>query len=287
MLLTGPRGQVGYELRRSCAALGELIAFDHAALDLADADAIRRVVREVKPDLILNAAAYTAVDKAESEPALAMSINGMAPGILAEEAKRLGASIVHYSTDYVFDGTKAGPYIEEDAPNPVSVYGRSKLAGEQAVAAVGAPYLVFRTSWLYGNRGHNFMLTIRRLAAERTELRVVNDQYGAPTWARLVAEATALAIGRTDGRLGALSGVYHLTCSGRTSWHQFACEIVRHAASAQGGEPVRIEPIGTADYPTPARRPVNSVLSCERARQQLGIALPDWETALALCVEQV
>ncbi len=286
ILVVGARGQVGYELVRTCAALGDVVALDRTALDLTDSEATRHLVRQAKPNIIINAAAYTAVDKAESEPALAMALNATAPGVLGEEAARLGASIIHYSTDYVFDGTKAEAYVEEDAPNPLSVYGRSKLAGEEAVAAAGAPHLVFRTSWIYGNRGHNFMLTILRLAAERPELRVVSDQFGAPTWARLVAEATALAIARTDGRFGALSGVYHLTCAGKTSWHQFACDIVRRAKRGPDEKNVQVKPISTSEYPTAARRPANSVLSCERAKQRLGIVLPDWEVALALCMEQ-
>jgi dTDP-4-dehydrorhamnose reductase len=281
--LTGAKGQIGYELQRTCAPLGEVTACEKADFELADPDSIRRVVRDVRPNVIVNAAAYTAVDQAESEPALATAVNATAPGILAEEAKRLGASIVHYSTDYVFDGEKAGAYVEGDKPNPLSVYGRTKLAGEKAVAAAGAPYLVFRTSWIYGNRGRNFVLTMERLARERTELRVVSDQHGAPTWSRLVAEATALVIARTQGRFDGASGLYHLTCAGRTSWHEFACAIVRQRVPERT---VRIHAIATSDYPTPARRPANSVLSCERIKQAFGIEMPSWEMALALCSER-
>jgi dTDP-4-dehydrorhamnose reductase len=188
ILLTGKNGQVGWELQRTLATLGEVVTLDRQDLDLADPDSIRRVVREHKPNLIVNAAAYTAVDKAEEESDLAMVINGTAPGILAEEAKRLSAAIIHYSTDYVFDGSKNTPYTEEDAPNPLNVYGRTKLAGERAIQAVGAPYLILRTSWVYGMRGKNFLLTILRLARERNEIKVVNDQIGAPTWSRIIAQ---------------------------------------------------------------------------------------------------
>jgi dTDP-4-dehydrorhamnose reductase len=196
ILLTGPTGQVGWELRRSLAPLGVVTALDRTALDLTDADGLRRVVREVRPALIVNAAAYTAVDRAESEPDLAMAVNGLAPGILAEEGKRVGAALVHFSTDYVFDGRKAGAYVEDDAPAPVNVYGATKLAGERAMEAVGAPHLILRTSWVYGARGANFFLTMRRLARERPELRIVDDQTGAPTWCRMIAEATAQIIAR-------------------------------------------------------------------------------------------
>nr|WP_255210519.1 dTDP-4-dehydrorhamnose reductase [Methylogaea oryzae] len=219
ILLTGKDGQVGWELQRALAPLGKVVAVGRDALDLADADGIRRVVRDVAPRLIVNAAAYTAVDKAESEPELAMAINGIAPGILAEEARRLGAGLIHYSTDYVFDGAKQGEYAEDDTPNPVSVYGQTKLAGERAVSSSGAEHLIFRTSWVYGLRGRNFLLTMLRLARERAELRVVADQVGAPTWSRMIAEATAIVVARwyehsagdaTPRPKSGLSGIYHL-----------------------------------------------------------------------------
>ncbi len=287
ILLTGASGQVGFELRRALAPLGPVAACDRSVLDLADPDAIRRVVREVRPALIVNAAAYTAVDKAESEPEAAMAINGRAPRILAEEARRLGASIIHYSTDYVFDGTKRGPYDEDDVPRPLSAYGRSKLEGEQGVAAAGAGYLIFRTSWIYAARGRNFMLTIQRLASERDELRVVNDQRGAPTWARLVAEATALAVARAGPALGEHSGLYHLTCAGDTTWYEFARAVVASFPPRLDRRSVRVVPIATSEYPTPARRPQNSVLSSARAEARLGIALPRWEEGLTLCRESI
>ena len=286
ILLTGADGQIAYELRRTLAPLAKIVACSRTMLDLADHICIRNVVREVKPDLIVNAAAYTAVDKAESEPDLAMAVNGIAPQILAEEAKRLGGSIVHYSTDYVFDGAKSTPYVEGDTANPLSEYGRTKLAGESGIAGVGTPYLIFRTSWIYGNRGHNFMKSIRRLAMERPELRVVGDQVGAPTWSRLVAEATALVIARSDGRFEAASGVYHLTCRGQASWYDFACAIVARTPRESGQKHARVRSITTAEYPTSAQRPMKSVLDCGRVKRDFGIELPSWDEALALCMDQ-
>ena len=278
ILLTGRNGQVGWELERTLAPLAEIIAHDRAGLDLADLDRIRTVVRETRPDIIVNAAAYTAVDKAESEPDLAMAINGTAPGVLAEETKRLGALLVHYSTDYVFDGTKPAPYTEEDTPNPINAYGRSKLAGELAIQAVGGRHLILRTSWVYSLRGHNFLNTILRLAAERDELRIVDDQIGAPTWSHAIAEAT--------GRLLALpqppEGLYHLSASGETSWHGFAKAIV-----ATRGLATAVVPIPASDYPLPARRPANSRLDNCRLRKATGVALGDWQAQLALCLADV
>ncbi len=275
ILLAGRNGQVGWELERTLAPLGEIRACDHSSLDLADADRIRSAVRAFKPDVIVNAAAYTAVDQAEAEPELAEAINGTAPGILAEEAKRLGALLVHYSTDYVFDGTKPTPYTEADAPNPLGVYGRSKLAGEQAVQAVGGDHLILRTSWVYGLRGRNFLLTIMRLAGEKPLLRIVGDQVGAPTWCRNIAETTAALLASPQGP----RGLFHLTAGGTTSWHGFAAAIV-----AARGATARVEEITTADYPLPARRPANSRLDCGALRAQ-GIALPDWQDQLRLCLD--
>ena len=278
ILLTGRNGQVGWELERTLGPLGEVIAFDRAGLDLAKPDEIVARVREVKPDVIVNPAAYTAVDKAESEPDLAMAINGTAPGILAEEAKRLGALLVHYSTDYIFDGEKEGPHVETDAPNPLSVYGTSKLAGERAIAASGADHLIFRTSWVYASRGKNFLLTILRLAREKPELRVVADQYGAPTWARDIATATALVLGRRPAGADIPSGIYHLTAAGRTTWHGFARKIVELVALS-----TPVVPITTADYPTAAKRPMNSVLDGTRLQQAFRIGLPVWGHSVELC----
>jgi len=253
-----------------------VIATDRSALDLSDVDAVRRVVRETKPEIILNAAAYTAVDRAESEPEVAMQVNGIAPGVLAEEAKRLGAMLVHFSTDYVFDGTQATPYAESDTPNPINAYGRSKLAGERAIEAVGAAHLILRTSWVYSHRGKNFLLTMLRLAHEREELRVVADQRGAPTSARALAEATARALQRPGA---AARGLYHLTAGGETSWFGFAEAIVELARDRLPRRP-RLVPIASSDYPTPARRPANCMLDCARAREALGAQLSDWRTGL-------
>lgn len=270
---------VGWELEHSLAPLGELRAYDRAGLDLAQPDAIVARVREAKPQLIVNAAAYTAVDRAESEPELAMQVNGTAPGILAEEAKRAGALLVHYSTDYVFDGRKDGPYVEDDAPNPLGVYGRTKLAGERAIQASGCRHLILRTSWVYGLRGKNFLLTMLRLAQERPELRVVDDQFGAPTWCRHIATATAhlaeSACAADDG------GLYHMTAAGSTSWCGFAREIL-----AARGIATPVVPIATREYPTPARRPANSVLSSARLAARYGLRLPDWPVSLRACLSE-
>ena len=283
ILLTGVNGQVGWELQRTLAPLGEVIAADRSLLDLADTASIRRRVAAIAPDLIVNPAAYTAVDKGESEPDLAHAINAAAPGELAA----CGVPLVHFSTDYVFDGTKAGAYTEADAPNPLGVYGTSKLAGEAAVARAGIPHLILRTSWVYGLRGRNFLLTMQKLARERDALSVVDDQFGAPTWSRLIAEATALVVARWLDRsdLTASSGVYHLTCGGRTSWHGFTAAILAHLA-ANESKLARLTAIPTSGYPTPAARPANSQLDCGKLADAFGVRLPDWEQALALCLEQ-
>jgi len=291
ILVTGRTGQVGYELERSLQGLGEVFAVGREQMDLADFDRMRAVIREIRPALIVNPAAYTAVDLAESEPELAMRINGEAPAVMAEEARKLGAAMIHYSTDYVFDGSKEGPYVEDDIPSPLNVYGRTKLAGEQAIQSSGVPHLIFRTSWVYGTRGKNFLLTVRRLAAERDELRIVNDQYGAPTWCRTIADTTAHIVaglqtaGRNDGvDLGQWrekSGVYHLSAQGQTTWYGFARAIVEHGST--GCKP-RVVPIETKDYPLPARRPTNSVMSCEKLAGTF-CRLPSWTGALRLCLE--
>jgi dTDP-4-dehydrorhamnose reductase len=277
ILLTGRNGQVGWELERSLAPLGEIIATDRAALDLGDPDAIRRVVREAKPELVVNAAAYTAVDKAESEPELAMRINGVAAGVLAAEAKRLGAWLIHYSTDYVFDGSGKRPYSEGDATNPINAYGRSKLAGEQAIAASGARYLILRSSWVYGSRGRNFLLAILQRAHSGAALRVVDDQIGAPTWCRQIAEVTArIVAGRSD-----VGGTYHLSAGGETTWCGFARAIMALAGIDAG-----VQPIATAEYPTAAKRPRYSVLDCAKLARDFGVALPDWRDGLARCMAE-
>lgn len=287
ILLTGKNGQVGWELRRTLSTLGDVVAFNSAELDLADGSSLRETVQRLRPDIIVNAAAYTAVDKAESERSLAQAVNGAAPGILAEEAAKLGALLVHYSTDYVFNGAKETPYAEDDIPAPLGVYGASKLAGEDAVRAAGCRYLIFRTSWVYGGRGKNFLLTMLRLAKERAELRVVDDQFGAPTWSRAIAEASAQALAALPYQPTpeTLWGTYHLTCSGRTTWHGFTQAILEAAAPSLPRLP-RLEAIPTSAYPLPAKRPANSLLSNTKLLQTFGIALPEWKEALALCMEE-
>ncbi|HVS27095.1 MAG TPA: dTDP-4-dehydrorhamnose reductase [Burkholderiales bacterium] len=277
ILLTGKNGQVGWELQRMLGALGEVIALGREEMNLANSDAIRARIREITPDIIVNAAAYTAVDKAESEPDLAMAINGTAPGIMAEEARRLGALLVHYSTDYVFDGAKTTPYTEEDTPNPLNVYGKTKLAGERAIQASGAPYLILRTSWVYSARGKNFLLTILRLAAERPELKVVGDQQGAPTWARDIAETTARVLDETKER----SGLFHLSASGTTSWFSFATEILRIS-----GQAIPVRSIPSSEYPSPAARPANSVLDNTKFMTSFGLELPAWQSSLKQCLAE-
>ena len=270
ILLTGRNGQVGWELERALAPLGEVVATDRSTLDLENEKQIRSVVRAVRPEVVVNSAAYTAVDKAESEPELAMRINGLAPGVLAEEAKRLGALLVHYSTDYVFDGEKAAPYVEEDAPNPINVYGRSKLEGEHAVQQSGCRHLILRTSWVYGARGKNFLLTMLRLARERRELRVVDDQVGAPTSSSAIARATVQSLGRS------VQGLYHFSAAGAVSWCGFARAIL-----ARAGIDTPVVAIRSEDYPTPARRPRNSCLDCSRLRADGGLRIASWEELLS------
>lgn len=293
ILLTGKNGQVGWELERSLQALGQVFAFDHAGLDLANPDSIRTVIRDVKPDLIVNPAAYTAVDKAESEPDLAMAVNGVAPGIIAEEAKRLDAALIHYSTDYVFDGTKPEPYTEDDAPNPINVYGKTKLAGERAIQAVGVPHLIFRTSWVYGMRGKNFLLTILRLAKERDELKIIDDQIGAPTWCRNIADATAnvlthaTAKGNTKWKEGpaADGGIYNMTASGDTSWFGFASAAIK-LAHRHAPLRVKLVPIPSEAYPAAARRPKNSRLAGGALMARFCTALPNWRGGMALSLAE-
>lgn len=287
ILVTGVSGQVGRELLRTLAPLGEVIGLDRAAMDLEAPESIRAEVRRLAPALIFNPAAYTAVDRAESEPELAMRINGLAPGVLGEEAARLGAWLVHYSTDYVFDGSSGRPWREDDPTAPLGVYGRSKLAGEQAVAASGCRHLVLRTSWVYGLHGRNFLSTMHRLATERDELRVVDDQVGAPTTSAALAEAGAALAQRLLDGPPATGGVYHMSCAGTVSWCGFAQAIVdRLPAVARAlGAPApvrrpRVTPIRTEDYPTPAARPRNSVLDNGRLARDFGLRLPHWEAAL-------
>lgn len=287
ILLTGKNGQIGWELQRTLATLGEVIALDRHGMNLANPDSIRRVIREIKPTLIVNAAAYTAVDKAESEPELAMTINGVAPGILAEEAKQLNAAMVHYSTDYVFDGNKDSPYLESDSPNPLNVYGRTKLEGERAIQAVGVPHLIFRTSWVYGARGKNFLLTILRLARERDEISVVNDQIGAPTWSRMIAQSTAHVLTHVSCHEKALqdySGIYHLAAAGKTSWFEFAGAILEWAKMKPGYKATVLRPVATHEYPTVAERPKYSTMSNHKATEKFSLTIPSWQFMLDLCM---
>lgn len=292
ILLIGTNGQVGYELQQTLAPLKPVIGLDRTRLDLTDADAIRRIIRDTKPSVIVNAAAYTAVDKAESEPELAFAVNAMAPGVMAEEAARLDVPLIHYSTDYVFDGRKTSPYVESDATNPQSVYGRSKLAGEQAIQAVDLPHLILRTSWVYGSRGKNFLLTMLRLAREREELKVVADQMGTPTSCRSIANATAIML---DGWDEGKSGTYHLTCAGETSWHGFAQAILRFYEAqrvAHDWLPLRVHAedivaIPTADFPTAAARPAYSVMNNTKVLLAFQISMPLWSEALSAVVREL
>lgn len=298
ILLTGKNGQVGSELARLLPPIGDIIAVGRDELDLARPGEIRRVIAQSQPNIIVNAAAYTAVDQAEKEEPLARAINGEAPGVIAEEAGKIGAFLIHYGTDYVFDGAKRTPYTEEDPTNPISAYGRTKLAGEQALRASGAAHMILRTAWVYATSGKNFLLTILRLASTREELRIVDDQHGAPTSAREIAAATArlLSLAKPDPLefLTQHAGTYHLTAGGETTWYGFAraiLESVQHAdvspdwlIAATTRRPLiakRIVPIATAEYPTPARRPAYSVLSNTRFAATFGFSLPDWRTQLA------
>lgn len=299
ILLTGVHGQVGHALQKTfftgamiadsasteSALAGRIISLDRSQLDLTNQIAIREAVQVIKPDLIINPAAYTAVDKAETEPELAYAINALAPQILAEEAAKLGAKLVHFSTDYVYAGTKTGAYLEEDVTQPLSIYGKSKLAGEEAIRAVGGQHLIFRTSWVYGAYGKNFLNTILRLAGERDALRIVADQFGAPTSSTSIAEAVlAVLLHWRDSQCG----TYHMVNSGRTSWHGFAVNIIEEynrIQIAQGLPPLKastdhVEAIASSEYPTPACRPANSWLDCSKLERDFAVTLPAWQSAL-------
>jgi dTDP-4-dehydrorhamnose reductase len=295
ILIVGHEGQVAFELQRTLACLGQVASLGRTtqpALDLSHPASIRETVRKVKPTLIVNAAAYTAVDKAEQEPELAHRINAEAAGMLAEEARAIDAGLIHYSTDYVFPGDATEPYSEDAPVGPLGVYGQSKLAGEKAIRQSGVQHLILRTAWVYGGRGQNFLLTMLRLMRERDSLGIVDDQHGAPTWSRLIAEATALIAHRNmhGGRFdpGAKAGTYHLTCGGQTTWFGFASHIREHAIR-QGqldDSAALLNPIPASAYPTPARRPRYSVLSNDKLAEAFGLVLPAWETALALCLAE-
>ncbi len=299
ILLLGKNGQVGWELQRALAPLGELVALDRQGADglcgdLTDLAGLARTVQAVRPQVIVNAAAHTAVDKAEGEPELACTLNALAPGVLAQEAAKLGAWLVHYSTDYVFDGSGSRPWQETDATAPLSVYGRTKREGEQAIAASGSRHLILRTSWVYGARGGNFAKTMLRLAAEREQLTVIADQIGAPTGADLLADVTAQAIRHVlpPMRHNDLtpSGLYHVAAAGETSWHGYARFVLAQAEAAgrllKAG-PQQVRPISTADYPTPAKRPHNSRLDCTRFQATFGLTLPPWEAGVARLLSEI
>ncbi len=284
ILIVGNAGQLGRELEKIFAGVGPVIGVDRESVDLADAAQTRELVRRAAPDIILNAAAYTAVDRAESEHDLAYAINDQAPRVLAEEALSRNALFVHYSTDYVFDGGKSSPWVETDAPNPLNVYGASKLAGEQAVEGVGGKFLIFRTSWVYGPHGNNFLLTMLRLARERDTLTIVDDQIGGPTTSIELAHAThSIVTGILAGRFGTAqqwAGLYHMTCSGCVSWFGFAQAIFARAADILATKPPAVSPIATKDYPTRAARPRNSVLSNAKLQARFGVELLQWQSAL-------
>lgn len=290
ILLTGATGQVGGELLKSLAHLGTIIAPPRGTLDLSDPDSVRQTIRELRPRWIVNPAAYTAVDKAESEPALAQTINCDSVRAIGEEAHKIGAAVIHFSTDYVFDGSATRPYVETDPTNPSSIYGATKLAGEQALAATGAAHLIFRTSWVYGATGKNFLLTILKLARERDHLRIVGDQHGAPTWSRDLAVLTSRVMERCEvaaareplaEALAGLSGVYHASGAGETTWHGFAEEAIQLLKQRHPNTPLAdTVPITTAEYPTPARRPANSRLNCAKLDHHFGIVLMDWRKSL-------
>lgn len=303
ILLTGKTGQIGFELNRSLSQLGRLYAPDHRDLNLLDLGSVRGTIRDTQPQLIVNAAAYTAVDTAEKDKSKAYAVNAEALALLADEAKRLDALLVHYSTDYVFDGAKRSPYNETDETNPLNVYGKSKLAGEQAIRASGAAHLIIRTGWVYSNRGRNFLLTILRLATEREELRIVCDQIGAPTCANDIASATTKILAaiytqdKSQTLVSSLRGTYHMTAAGETNWYNFAKAILDKAPSISAEVPwfaaatqcrpliaKRILPISSDEFGSPARRPIYSVLSNRRLSEIFHIALPDWITQLQCCL---
>lgn len=291
LLVTGANGQVGWELSRRLLPLGDVVALDRHRCDLSRPELLPGLIRNIKPDVIVNAAAYTAVDGAERDEQLATTVNGTAVGVLADESRKAGILLVHYSTDYVFDGAKQSPYTEDDVPHPINAYGRSKLAGETAMCQAGGAYVILRSSWIYAGRGDNFMRTILRLAGERDELRIVDDQIGAPTWARDTADATALIVraARQKQATGQFaSGIFNLTASGATSWHGFAKAILDGAMRHGLLQRVpHLQPIASEEYPTPAARPKNSLLAGTHLRKRFGIELPDWRHGLSACIEEM
>jgi len=288
ILLTGKTGQIGEELNNIVGDLGNLITVDKEQLDLSKPNSIEPVILDIKPDIIINPAAYTAVDKAEEEPDLAMTVNAIAPGLLAKAARKVGAGLIHYSTDYVFDGCSTIPYKEEDPPNPLNVYGKTKLAGEKALAEAGVPFLIIRTGWVYSLHGKSFLRTIKKLAEEKDIIQVVDDQIGAPTWARSVALKTHQILKQClnkkwlETKDSSLSGIFHLTCQGKTSWHGFAREVLNMSNTSQN---IKLIAIPTSDYPAPATRPHNSLLNNEKIQRVFGLDMPHWEDALKDCMD--
>lgn len=284
ILVCGHNGQLAQALGPQLADLGEVLLLGRDQLDLANPEGLREPVRQLAPDLIINAAAHTAVDQAESEPELAFAINAEGPRVLAEQAAQLGVPLIHYSTDYVFDGDKASPYTEADTPNPLGVYGRSKLAGEQAISAAGGEHLILRTSWIYSRHGRNFLLTMQRLLQERPQLRVVDDQIGAPTWAGTLAASTRALVERWQAGQAGAWGIYHLTAQGETSWFGFA-QAIAEQLRAQGLPCAELLPIPSSEYPTPARRPLNSRLDCSHLAREWQVQQPHWHQALIDCLK--
>ena len=288
ILLTGKTGQIGEELNNIVGDLGNLITVDKEQLDLSKPNSIEPVILDIKPDIIINPAAYTAVDKAEEEPDLAMTVNALAPGLLAKAARKVGAGLIHYSTDYVFDGCSEIPYKEEDPPNPLNVYGKTKLAGEKAIAEAGVPFLIIRTSWVYSLHGKNFLRTIKKLAEEKDTIQVIDDQIGAPTWARSIALKTHQILKQClnkkwlETKDSNLSGIFHATSQGKTSWHGFAREVLNMSNTPQN---IKLIAIPTSDYPAPAARPHNSLLNNEKIQKVFGIDMPHWEDALKDCMD--
>lgn len=283
ILILGSYGQVGWELRRTLSPLGQIIAHDRNTFDLSSPEFTKNALHEIKPDVIVNAAAYTAVDKAETEKEACMAINARAPQVLAEEAKKLKALLIHYSTDYVFDGSSIHPYKEHDKPNPLNIYAKSKLEGDQAILSSGCPHVILRTSWVYGSRGQNFVLTMLKLAQQKDFLKIVDDQLGAPTWSRMIAEATAQVIARYQGQ----DGLYNLTSAGKTSWCGFAKSIFDLHSAKKGLKVPEVMSIPSSEYPVPAKRPQNSLLCHEKLQKTFNIRLPDWKDALQMCLEEI
>ena len=286
-LLIGKNGQVGWELNRSLSKLGNVFAVGRNELDLSMPETLGTIIQDIRPDIIINAAAYTDVDKAESEPELAMTVNGISPGVIAQEAKKIGAGMIHYSTDYVFDGKATSPYKEENPIYPLNIYGQSKLAGEKAVTQSGIPHIIIRTSWVYSLRGSNFLLTIQKLAQTRKQIKVVDDQTGSPTWSRSIAESTtrileqSLTRSATTQKLFIGSGVFHMSCNGKTSWFGFAKKILEFSRLSNNTELI---PISTTEYTTPAVRPRYSLLSNKKLKQAFNQEMPQWQDALKQCL---